>query len=586
VRRVRIAFGAAAAASLAVTTAVISVPASAAPAGSGAVQVSVGSPRTPFSQNKQNEPAVAIDANNPSVMVAGANDEIDDEACAVGDPTTCPFTPGVGVSGVYFSFTAGASWTQPTYTGLTARDCLSMKTCTPHTGPIGTLPNYQAAGLVSDGDPGVAFGPRRGANGKFDFANGSRLYYSNLTSNLGATRTDATFKGFEAIAVSYADDLPAAAAGSNAAWSNPVMISKQSATTFSDKEQIWADNAASSPHFGNVYVCWASFRSNSKGHALPTPLNVSVSSDGGSTWTTRQVGPAADNGNNSQPDGCTVRTDSKGNVYVFGIATRNGSSFETMYKSTDAAAHFGALQLVAPAVSPGVIDPALGRPTLDGIAGARSDLADGPSVDIANGAPTGTDATDQIVMTWSDGRDGLNNEHLLLTTSTNRGATWTTPRAIEAAGDRPLYTAPAISPNGSDVYVVYNAFTTPYRTDTTSPRALTGVLLHADVSAGTIGTFTEVVRGPSGDPRGTSQNDLTAEFLGDYVYAAASRSSGTAVWNDASDAAPCSAIQTYRAAVESGGAATAPDVEGSCTNAEATFGNSDILGTTVPDPTP
>src|SRR6188472_194056 len=67
--------------------------------------VTVGSPVTPFSQNKQNEPAVAID-------------EIDQESCAAGAQNDCPFTPGVGVSGVYFSFNGGGSWTQPTYTGL------------------------------------------------------------------------------------------------------------------------------------------------------------------------------------------------------------------------------------------------------------------------------------------------------------------------------------------------------------------------------------------------------------------------------------------------------------------------------------
>jgi hypothetical protein len=580
---VRKTLTAAAAVALALTTAGMTSSAGPALAAPAPVRVSVGSPPSPFSQDKQNEPTVAVDAHDPTVLAAGSNDEIDDEACSAGDPTTCPFTPGVGVSGVYLSFNSGTSWVQPTYTGLTARDCFGPAPCTPHTGPIGTLPNYQAAGLVSDGDPAVAFGPRPSGNGTFSFAGGSRLYYANLTSNLAATRSDATFKGFEAIAVSHADDLEAAASGSNAAWSAPVLVSKQSSTTFSDKEQIWADNAASSPHFGNVYVCWASFRSNSKGNALPTPLNVAVSSDGGTTWTARQVGPASDNGNNSQPDGCTVRTDSRGTVYVFGIATRHGVQYETMYRSTDAAAHFGRLQLVAPVVSPGVTDPALGRPVMDGIAGARADLAAAPSVDIANGAPTGADATDQIVLTWADGREGLNHEHLLLSTSRDRGVSWTAPRAIERSGDRPLFTAPAVSPDGTDVYVVYNAFTTPYRSETISPRALTGVLLHADVTAGTVGAFTELSRGPSGDPRGTSQNGLTAEFLGDYVYAAATRTFGTAVWNDASNAAPCPDVQAYRASVEAGEDVPPPDVQAVC---PATFGNSDILGATVADPTP
>src|SRR3954454_18869534 len=111
------------------------------------VRVSNGSPTTPFSQNKQNEPTLTHSALHPNVLVAGSNDEVDMEACNAGADNTCPFTPGVGVSGVYFSINNGETWTQPTYTGLTGRNCLgapgdSDPACTPETGPIGTLPWY------------------------------------------------------------------------------------------------------------------------------------------------------------------------------------------------------------------------------------------------------------------------------------------------------------------------------------------------------------------------------------------------------------------------------------------------------------
>ena len=537
--------------------------------------VTVGSPVTPFSQNKQNEPAVAIDAHNPSVVVAGSNDNIDMEACNAGDPTTCPFTPGVGVSGVYFSFNGGHSWTQPTYTGWSARDCLGPAACAPHAGPIGTLPHYFENGLVSDGDPGVAFGPRPSANGTFSWANGSRLYYSNLTSNFPG----GAFKGFEAIAVSRTDNLAAAAAGDASAWSNPVVISKQNPTTFSDKSQIWADNAQSSPFFGSVYVCWADFRSMSKGHALPVPLIVARSTDGGATWVQKQVGPATSNGINSQPDGCTIRTDSHGNVYVFGVGTRGGTSFEMMYKSADGGAHFTGPALLAAAVDPGVIDPVIGRPVMDGIAGARNDLAFAPSADIANGAPTGTDATNQIVLTWADGAQGLNHEQLLLMTSTNGGASFSGPAAVPlTAGDRPYYTAPAISSNGTGVYITYNAFTTPYRNDTSSPRGLVGVIVHADVTGGTIGAFGTLARGTVGDPRTSSQNDLTAEFLGDYVYTAATRTGAVGVWNDVRNGADCPALDTWRLSLRTGTTVPRPAPQADCA---ATFGNSDIFGAAV-----
>ena len=549
-----------------------------------ATEVTVGSPPTPFSQNKQNEPAVAIDAHDPAVLAAGVNDEIDMESCAAGDPSTCPFTDGVGVSGVYFSFDSGQNWTQPTYTGWTARHCLGPAVCVPRLGPIGTLPHYFEAGLVSDGDPAVAFGPRPGPNGTFSWANGSRLYYANLTSNFSANRRLETFRGVEAIAVSTTDDVRKAAAGNASAWTAPVIISRQSSTTFSDKEQIYADNAASSRFFGHVYTCWSSFRSNSHGNALPIPLTVARSADGGRTWITKQVGPASSNGVNQQADGCVVRTDSTGNVYVFGVGARSGTNFQLMYKSTDGGAHWSGPTLVAPVVKPGVFDPVEGRPVMDGIAGARVDLAGGPNVDIANGRPTGAGATDELFMTWSDGRAGLNNEQLMLTWSARGGTSWVTPAPLALmTGDRPVYTAPAVSPDGTDLYIVHNSFTTPYRANTTDARGLVGEVRHANVAGGVPSGWTTLERAPGGDPRGSSANALISEFLGDYVYAAATNDRAVAVWNDSHEAGVCTSINAYRASLYTTSPLPAPNVLATC---PATFGNTDILGGSYPDPTP
>ena len=547
-------------------------------AGPSDTRINVGSPAAPFPQNKQNEPAIAVDAHSPNVLVAGSNDEIDVAPC---NGNSCPFTTGVGTSGVYFSFDSGKTWTQPTYTGWSARGG------TPGVGPIGTLPWYLENGLVSDGDPAVAFGPRPGPGG-FSWSNGSRLYYANLTSNFFGSKDNETFRGAEAVGVSRADDVATAAAGGTAgknAWMPPVIVSQQSTTTFSDKEQVWADNASSSQFFGTVYVCWGDFVGQEKGHAAPAGLQVAVSRDGGSTWSEHPVGASSNNNQRNPLDGCTIRTDSNGNAYIFGRATSASDGkqfFDMMSVSSNGGTSWSSPRpVIGPVVQPGQFDPVQGRPVIDGIAGARSDLAPAASVDIANGAPSGGDATNRIVLSFVSG--GLAAPDVLFTESTDLGATWAAPRAIETAGDRGYYTAPAISPNGTDVYVVYNAFTTPFRTNTTDPRALVGVVLHADVSGASTGSFSELNRGLPGDPRGASANALKDEFLGDYVYAAATRTYGAAVWNDARNAADCPAIDAYRAALQAGTAATKP---APLTDCPANFGNSDIFGGAFLDPTP
>jgi len=232
----------------------------------------------------------------------------------------------------------------------------------------------------------------------------------------------------------------------------------------------------------------------------------------------------------------------------------------------------------------------LGRFTMDGIAGARDDLSNAPSADIANGTPAGTGATNQIVLTWVDGKFGLNHEPVLLSTSTNGGRTWTTLRKIDGTGqpsNRGYYSAPAISPNGSDVYVTYNAWLEPYKTSTigaANDRPLVGIVTHADVAAnGSIGAFTRLGESTPGDARGSSQNNLVGEFLGDYVYSIATRTYGSGVWNDVSNAADCPAIDAWRMSLRTGTSVPVPAPQQDC---PVTFGNSDIAGATFADPTP
>ncbi|MFL5932392.1 MAG: sialidase family protein [Gaiellaceae bacterium] len=570
-------------------------------------RVTVGNIGSPFPQNKQNEPAVAVNPAVPNIVAAGVNDEIDLEACNNRSDVTCPFTFGVGTSGIYFSNDSGTTWHQPTYTGLSARNCLGVvgtqpanpaDNCDPSTGPIGTLPRYAENGLISDGDPAVGFGPLRGVDGSFSWDNGWRLYYANISSSLGAS----PLKGFEGVAVSRLDstNYAAAQAGVNNAWKAPVIATKQNAALFSDHEMLAVDDAASSPRFGNVYVCNAAFRGTAefigRGNAAPEPIVVSYSSDGGDTWGHTQLSQSVNNGQIGGRQDCAVNTDSRGRVYVFwdGTDPRTRTLAIFMTVSTDGGKHFTRPPVVVThIVSAGIVD-AVGDLTFDGQAGARDGSF--PTVDIANGAPTGAGATDEIVLAWTEGPTPTDtspgpNEEVRVMTSTNSGGTWSSATVASPTSDRPDFPAIAISPDGTDVYLTYMSFLQPWQSTTATPRLFQGVVRHANVSAatGVIGAWSDLNRSPTGDARGSSANALIDEFLGDYDYVFATNDYAIATWNDARNAADCPAIDAYRQDVVDGtaaGDATDPTRPAPQQDCAPTFGNTDIFSGSYPDPTP
>jgi hypothetical protein len=561
--------------------------------------VSVASPVDNHPQNAVNEPSLAVSAIRPSVLAAGANDLVDMQPCSQAASTghgACSFplgtfNLGVGLSAAYFSFDSGHSWIQPTYQGLTAADCVpTTEPCTPHVGPIHTVPNFYEHGLRSRSDTGVSFGPAPGPNG-FSWANGDRLYFSSLATNLTDTRIQAN--GFNngqnstfAVTVSHIDNVTPSRIANQANWSRPYFAAPHASESAGlDKEQVWADNASSSPFFGNVYVCYVDFHSFSGGQSFPLKPMVAVSRDGGVTWKQHQVAPSTNNSTHGALDGCTIRTDSHGAVYVFFTHFSNTGlvGAHTLIQSLDGGQTWRPPRDVVTITDPCFhTDPVTGRCVEDGVAGARSDLAAMPSVDIANGAPTGVDATDEIIDAWTDGSLGSGNEVTMVSYSTDQGNTFSAPSPVSLGGDRSAYSAPAISPDGTRVYVVYMAYGAPYQATTASPRPEHGVLLSAPIGSGgaPTGWLPEYV-GPTGDARGSSQGRiLYNEFLGDYVYAIATRTYGAGAWTDTRRTVDCPAMDAWRQASANAGHQVfpAPWPLGDC---PSNFGNNDIFSATT-----
>jgi hypothetical protein len=571
------------------------------PTATGAL-VSVGSPTGGFLRNMQNQPALAVDPVQPGILAATGYDMEDMQSCSkqasiTGGACALPATAadggswnaGVGMTGVYFSFNSGHNWIEPTYQGLTTAGCdPTADSCKPEPGPIHTVPNYYENGLTAFGDSSVAFGPVL-RDGKFSWANGSRLYLSDLATNLTITPIrPGSIDSISTMAVSHIDDPTPARVAVQSNWSAPVIVPKtEPAISEPGGDQVWADNASSSPFFGTVYMCYTDYHFPATGNVDPIYPTIAVSTDGGETWTTHQVAPPIDSASQGYRAGCAIRTDSHGEVYaVFehwsgAFPSTQLAGSEDLVTSVDGGATWTPPTDIM-SINDGCyfVEPIDGYCTADGPAGDPNVAA--PSIDIANGAPTGADATNEIAMAWTDGRFGQNNIATLLSYSTDGAKTWSAPVQVSLPGDRALYSAVAIAPDGSSIYVAYNGFTTPFATTTSTPRLLHGVLLSAVIGPdGAPADWVTDYVGPSGDARGTAPGQYNSEeFLGFYISAVATRSYGAGAWTNVSQAADCPAMDAWREATFKADKVLTP-APWPLTACPANFGHSDIWSATT-----
>jgi hypothetical protein len=476
---------------------------------------------THFPQNKQNESPMAVNPVDPSNAITGANDEIEEPDCtpATGGASSCPFSPTVDTSGVYVTTNGGGSWSQQ------------------------ILHWFSAAGLTSDGDPVVAFGPNPDGTGGFSYSNGARAYFGSLAGS------PSFGPAHELLAVSRSDNK-------GATWSSPVLATnKLNPVQFNDKISIWADANPSSPFFGRVYVGWTLFTGNpnlsfGKSNTFsPEPIVVAHSNDGGLTWSKPvRLTHAANNGAVGGRQDSFIRTTPDGNVFVFWDGSLFRRSAVMGARSTDGGVSFG---------QPFVVSFKSDNPSP--LPGASFRDSSNPQAD--------ADSSGNLYVTWTDYTSG--HGVVKLAKSTNGGGTWTTSTAANVPGRSAFFAAPAV--NGSNVFIGFNALD-DVAAGTDPGAGVVSYDAYYVLSSNGGSTFGApvLVSGTTSDPDAASTNGLTAQFLGDYNGAAAG--SDGAFWfsfTGTMQGATCNAIDMWRA-----GLAPEPNIYDSC---PTDFGNSDIF---------
>jgi len=356
----------------------------------------------------QNETTVSVNPSNPRNLVAGSNDY---------RVFNTRENRNDGSGWAYTSMDSGRTWRNVQLPHLTFQ-----------TGATGALSDMDSAG-----DPAIAFGPN------------NTVYYANIVfSRLGFGN---------GIVVSASRD-------GGRTWGDPSIVQLDGVDAngndtptdiFNDKEWIGVDQRS-----GAVYVSWTRF------DASASPIVVSKSVDGGSTWSTRT--PVSPTVASFTPGGITPFDQGS-----FPLVGRDGSLFiayeaavcQTLAcnqasdhdavivaKSTDGGSSFVNREVAANYDFPFNAD--VGRSTLTG---ENFRINSFPSFAI-------DPVTNRLYVTWADDRNGAydtagnsvkTNGDVFVSTSTN-GVSWQAPVRLGSAQDEVF---PAVAAYGGRVALSY-----------------------------------------------------------------------------------------------------------------------------------
>ena len=483
----------------------------------------------------QNEPAIAIDPSNPLVRTAGSNDY-----CTV--PTA-----GDAWAGFYRSSDGGNTWTDSLLPGY-AGDTSAQGTSSP-------LAAMVAGGALAAGDPVQAWDTKgdvffMGNNFNRGIQNGNSVDFRDNTGDV------------------WVATYGPGSSGDGSKYVRTVILSRNTfgQGSFNDKTGIQVDQQAGSPFKDTVYAAWSDF--HGKGC---NEIDLSRSTDGGATFSI----PMKLSGSICNNQGPNIAIGPSGQVYVSwfgqlsgtkGQNTRNiGAAFAV---SMDGGRSFSMATIAVPfnQFVSGSFSHNGARECGDGPFSCPTGQTF-PRFDLAQPTLTVDTTTGDVYMAFQAALSSGQGQ-IQWTRSTNGGATWTAPAAVdnEATGHQFF---PWITSSGGVQSIVYYASTgdpnyaatrAPCNDATGKGSACLNVFYASLPSGGSTWSAPTMLTSQPTNPNLEQFGGRRVPFFGDYIMVSAVGANVQAVWTDQRDAAPGTGSP------DGNDVAGDPEAGGSCTS--------------------